>query len=78
MQAELSAGGGAQDAQKAVRCLAIAHSHPSWLAKRWIKRFGALDAEELMAHNNRRVVGREHRVGSVHMHLTVFSSAWQV
>ncbi|MBI5189305.1 MAG: 16S rRNA (cytosine(967)-C(5))-methyltransferase RsmB [Nitrospirae bacterium] len=34
------------------RCLSIKHSYPAWLAERWVKRFGADEAEALMAAGN--------------------------
>lgn len=34
--------------------LAIRHSHPTWIARRWLRRFGPADTEALLRHNNRR------------------------
>ncbi|MFP4228271.1 MAG: 16S rRNA (cytosine(967)-C(5))-methyltransferase RsmB [Salinivenus sp.] len=34
--------------------LAIRHSHPTWLVRRWLDRFGAEGATELLEWNNRR------------------------
>lgn len=36
--------------------LAVAHSHPSWLVRRWLEQFGTDDAEALMRWNNQRPV----------------------
>ena len=36
-----------------VESLATRHSHPAWLVRRWVDRFGAKDAEELLLANNR-------------------------
>jgi 16S rRNA (cytosine967-C5)-methyltransferase len=33
---------------------AVIYSHPKWLVKRWIDRFGLLETEKLMDFNNRR------------------------
>ena len=35
-----------------VRDLAIRHSHPTWLVRRWTKRFGAEETERLLIHDN--------------------------
>ena len=37
-----------------LRSLAVSWSHPDWLVKRWVRRFGAEGAEALLAANNRR------------------------
>lgn len=37
-----------------LRSLAVSWSHPDWLVKRWVQRFGAEGAERLLAANNRR------------------------
>lgn len=34
--------------------LAARHSHPRWLVDRWVRRFGPVQAEALLRHNNRR------------------------
>lgn len=36
-----------------VRRLSILHSHPEWLVRRWVKRFGEETAERLLRENNR-------------------------
>ena len=36
-----------------VRRLSLLHSHPAWLVKRWVARFGADRTEELLRENNR-------------------------
>lgn len=36
-----------------VRRLSILHSHPSWLVRRWVTRFGAERAEALLEENNK-------------------------
>lgn len=33
---------------------AVLHSHPKWIVKRWVERFGLQEAERLMEYNNRR------------------------
>jgi 16S rRNA (cytosine967-C5)-methyltransferase len=33
---------------------AVLHSHPKWMVKRWIDRFGIQDTEKLMIYNNQR------------------------
>lgn len=38
----------------AARDLAVRHSHPTWMARRWLKRFGAEEAAALLEANNRR------------------------
>ncbi|KAF5831999.1 S-adenosyl-L-methionine-dependent methyltransferase [Dunaliella salina] len=35
------------------RGLSLIHSHPTWLASRWLKRFGREEAEALMEQNNK-------------------------
>jgi len=35
-----------------LRYLAVKYSHPEWLVKRWLKRFGLEETEELLAANN--------------------------
>lgn len=37
-----------------LRSLAVSWSHPDWLVKRWVARFGAEGAERLLAADNRR------------------------
>ena len=37
-----------------LRSLAVSWSHPDWLVKRWVRRFGVEGAERLLAANNRR------------------------
>ncbi|KAG2442874.1 hypothetical protein HXX76_002953 [Chlamydomonas incerta] len=44
-------GGGAL-AKQVLRRLAIQHSHPTWMAARWVARFGEEAAAELMSRNN--------------------------
>ncbi len=34
--------------------LGILHSHPTWMTRRWLKRFGEEQTIRLMAHNNER------------------------
>ena len=34
-------------------CMAIVYSHPTWMVKRWLKRFGASATEDLLDSNNR-------------------------
>ena len=34
--------------------LAVRHSHPTWMVRRWLKRFGAEATPELLEWNNRR------------------------
>ncbi len=34
--------------------LAIRHSHPTWMVRRWVERFGPEDTAALLAWNNRR------------------------
>ena len=34
--------------------LALAYSHPEWLVRRWVDRFGAAETERLLEWNNRR------------------------
>jgi len=36
-----------------VKRLSILHSHPEWLVRRWVKRFGEETAERLLRENNR-------------------------
>ncbi len=36
--------------------LALRHSHPTWMVRRWLDRFGPADAEALLASNNARPV----------------------
>ncbi len=36
-----------------VKRLSILHSHPEWLVRRWVKRFGEERAERLLRENNR-------------------------
>lgn len=33
--------------------LSVLHSHPSWLVRRWIERYGSQTTEELLRNNNR-------------------------
>ena len=40
----------------AARDLAVRHSHPTWLARRWLRRFGPEATDALMAYNNDRPV----------------------
>ena len=35
-----------------VRDLAVRHSHPTWLVRRWLERFGPEETERLLVHNN--------------------------
>src|SRR5512132_1450110 len=35
-----------------IDALALTHSHPRWLVQRWVARFGAEDAERMLAANN--------------------------
>jgi 16S rRNA (cytosine967-C5)-methyltransferase len=37
-----------------VQHLAVVESHPSWLVRRWVERFGYDDAQKLLAANNQR------------------------
>lgn len=52
--AELEAMGASTGAsgRGLARGLSLLHSHPTWLAARWLKRFGREEAEALMAANN--------------------------
>ena len=34
--------------------MAIRHSHPTWIVRRWLKRYGAADTESLLKWNNER------------------------
>ncbi len=34
--------------------LAVQHSHPTWMVKRWLRRYGREDTERLLAWNNAR------------------------
>jgi 16S rRNA (cytosine967-C5)-methyltransferase len=51
-----------------VRDLAVRHSHPNWIVRRWVERFGPEEAERLLVHDNAapryalRVNTRRHRV----------------
>ncbi len=36
--------------------LAILHSHPTWMVRRWLERYGAADTERLLEWNNRRPI----------------------
>lgn len=38
--------------KETVRYLSIKYSHPEWLVKRWVNRFGKKETEELLAANN--------------------------
>lgn len=40
-------------AEERAEILAIASSHPTWIAKRWLQRFGEAEAVKLMACSNR-------------------------
>jgi 16S rRNA (cytosine967-C5)-methyltransferase len=42
----------ADDRAAAVRYLGITHSHPEWLATRWLERYGFEDAERWVRFNN--------------------------
>lgn len=44
------------DSGDAVEDLAIRASHPTWLVRRWLERFGRDETEDLLAWNNRRPV----------------------
>ena len=48
-----------------VEALALAHSHPAWLVRRWAERFGADGVERLLRANNREapLVVRPYGVG---------------
>ena len=48
-----SSGGGAS-LRNAARRLAVVHSHPTWLAARWLREYGPAGAEALMRHSNAR------------------------
>jgi 16S rRNA (cytosine967-C5)-methyltransferase len=44
--------------------LAVWHSHPTWMVRRWLKRYGAADTVYLLVHNNSRpVFGLRVRIG---------------
>ncbi len=46
--------------------LAVWYSHPTWMVRRWLKRYGQTDTVKLLIHNNSRpVFGIRVRVGSV-------------
>jgi 16S rRNA (cytosine967-C5)-methyltransferase len=36
----------------AVEALAVNYSHPAWIVRRWLSRWGAEETEALLAHNN--------------------------
>lgn len=38
---------------KAAEMLAVATSHPTWMVKRWLQRWGQQETMTLLAHNNR-------------------------
>lgn len=38
---------------KAAEMLAVATSHPTWMVKRWLQRWGQQETMNLLAHNNR-------------------------
>lgn len=44
------------DTGDAAEDLAIAHSHPTWLVRRWLERFGPEETTELLRWNNQRPV----------------------
>ena len=48
------ARGGAPPAARSVDELAVEHSHPAWLVRRWVEEFGLDAARELMRANNQR------------------------
>ena len=41
------------DPDDPVKGLSVLHSHPEWLVRRWVKRFGEETAERLLRENNR-------------------------
>lgn len=43
-------------AEDKLRQLAIVHSHPTWLVRRWVSSYGPAGAVQLMEHNNYRPV----------------------
>jgi 16S rRNA (cytosine967-C5)-methyltransferase len=38
----------------AVEALAVHYSHPAWMVRRWLNRFGLQETKRLCAFNNRR------------------------
>lgn len=42
------------DTGDSARDLAIRHSHPTWMVRRWVERFGEQEAEALLQAHNRR------------------------
>ncbi len=42
------------DAGDALTRLGVIYSHPDWIVRRWLQRFGAAETERLLAANNRR------------------------
>lgn len=52
---DVPASGGAEPGQDdRARALAERHSHPVWLVRRWLARFGPAETERLLAWNNTR------------------------
>ncbi|GFR41255.1 hypothetical protein Agub_g1930 [Astrephomene gubernaculifera] len=50
--ADSSSSSGSAGNRALLRRLAITHSHPTWLAARWLRRLGPDGAEALLARNN--------------------------
>lgn len=50
---DLSSGITADDPTQAVAAIASLTSHPAWMIKRWVKRFGVLEAHALAEWNNK-------------------------
>ncbi|MEM1043858.1 MAG: 16S rRNA (cytosine(967)-C(5))-methyltransferase RsmB [Bacteroidota bacterium] len=42
------------DTGRPARDLAIRHSHPTWMVRRWLERYGDAETEALLAQNNAR------------------------
>lgn len=42
------------DAEDPAEALAVRHSHPTWMVRRWLDRFGREETVELLRWNNRR------------------------
>jgi len=51
LPAPAPAPAGASAAERA-DALACAHSHPTWLVERWLRRWGDADTAQLLACNN--------------------------
>jgi 16S rRNA (cytosine967-C5)-methyltransferase len=56
-----------------VRHLAVVESHPYWITKRWVERFGYDDAKNILAANN-RIPDLALRVNRLKIDLTYFTN----